>query len=67
MAIASKTTAVKMPNVAAAETLDASALVKVRNTSNQVLNLSSGPLPAGEEGQATVAEASMLSEYLVRL
>lgn len=72
MAIASKTTAAKAVEVQAvevqaAEALDAPALVRVRNNSERVLNLESGQLLVGQEGDATIAEASMLSAYLVRL
>lgn len=68
MAVASKPNEVKTPTpVEAPQPLDASALVLVRNNSDRTLNLSTGQLLAGEEGKATLAEVSMLSDYLVKL
>lgn len=46
------------------EELDASALVKVRNISDRTICLASEALEVNEEGQATLAEASMLFEYI---
>ena len=43
---------------------DASVLVKVKNISDRTIYVASGPLGANEEGKATLAEATMLFEYL---
>ena len=67
MAIASKTTAVKTSEVKTTETLDASALVAVKNISDRTLCLSTGQLLAGDDGKASVAEVSMLSAYLTKV
>ena len=60
MAEASKKETAEKP----VEKLDASVLVSVKNISDRTVSLSTGQLEAGEEGQATLAEASMLFDYL---
>lgn len=51
----------KAPTV---EKLDASATVKVKNISGRNVCLTSGILAADQEGEATVAEACTLVDYI---
>jgi hypothetical protein len=51
----------KAPTV---EKMDASATVKVINISSMNVCLASGVLEVNQEGEATVAEASTLSDYI---
>jgi len=42
-------------------------VVKVRNKTSGIINTTKGPIEAGKEGQATVAEARQLSKYLEKI
>lgn len=61
MAEASKKEAVETPAV---NKLDASVLVSVKNITDRNVCLASGVVAPGETGKATLAEASMLFDYL---
>ena len=52
---------------AKAETTQVSGVVKVRNISGRVLHLSLGTLLVDGEGEATLAEVSVLADYITKV